>query len=99
MQDPKNSRPAILVSAQRVYHFEGMSRPESLDLLDKVVSSGTADSEVYKHKWQPNDFAVWANRRLIHSASPGKSYTQTTDHMRLFHLVFLDSDQPILAAA
>lgn len=76
-----------------------MSRPDSLDLLEKVMSQGTADSEVYKHKWQPNDYAVWANRRLIHTASPGKSYTQTKDQMRLFHLVFLDSDQPILAAA
>ena len=105
VQDPDNSKPAILMSAQRMYHFEGMSRPDSLDLLEKVLSQGTADSEIYEHRWQPNDFAIWANRRLIHSASPAKGYTQllpqeaVSDRMRLYHLVFLDSNKPILAAA
>lgn len=99
LQDPDNSKPAILMSAQRMYHFEGMSRPDSLDLLEKVLAQGTADSEIYKHKWQPNDYAVWTNRRLIHTASPSKGYTHTKDHMRLYHLVFLDTDKPILPAA
>ncbi len=76
-----------------------MSRADSLDLLEKVLSQGTADSEIYKHQWQPNDFAVWANRRLIHTASPAKGFSMSKDKMRMYHLVFLDSDKPILAAA
>lgn len=98
MQDPDNAKPAILVSAQRVYHFEGMSRDDSVDLLDKVLTHGTGEDDIYKHKWQPDDFAIWANRRLIHTASPAKGFSHTKDKMRLYHLVFLDSDKPILAA-
>ena len=98
MQDPDNAKPAILVSAQRVYHFEGMSRDDSVELLDKVLTHGTSENDIYKHKWQPNDFAIWANRRLIHTASPAKGFSHTKDKMRLYHLVFLDSNKPILAA-
>ena len=99
VQDPDNSTPAILISAQRMYHFEGMSRADSLDLLERVLTQGTADSMIYRHKWQPHDFAVWANRRLIHTASPAKGFSMTKDKMRMYHLVFLDSNKPILAAA
>lgn len=76
-----------------------MSRANSLDLLEKVLTQGTADSEIYRHKWQPNDFAIWANRRMIHTASPAKSFSLSKDKMRMYHLVFLDSNTPILAAA
>ena len=98
MQDPDNAKPAVLVSAQRVYHFEGMSRGDSIDLLEKVLAHGTGEDDIYKHTWQPNDFAIWANRRLIHTASPAKGFSHTKDKMRLYHLVFLDSNKPILAA-
>ena len=86
------------MSAQRMFHFEGMSRPDSLDLLEKVLTHGTQDSKIYNHRWQPNDFAIWANRRLIHTASPAKGFSHTKDKMRLYHLVFLDSNKPLLAA-
>ena len=98
MQDPDNAKPAILVSAQRVYHFEGMNRADRVALLDRVLTHGTGDSDIYMHKWQPNDFAIWANRRLIHTASPAKGFSHTKDKMRLYHLVFLDSKKPILPA-
>lgn len=99
VQDPDNAKPSILISAQRMQHFEGMSRPDSLDLLERVLTQGTSDDSIYKHKWQPNDFAIWANRRLIHSASPAKGFSHSKDKMRMYHLVFLDSTTPILAAA
>ncbi|KAL3157455.1 hypothetical protein ABBQ32_011921 [Trebouxia sp. C0010 RCD-2024] len=98
IKDPDNAKPAILVSAQRVYHFEGMNRADSVALLDKVLTHGTGDKDIYKHRWQPNDFAIWANRRLIHTASPAKGFSHTKDKMRLYHLVFLDSKKPILPA-
>jgi len=99
LQDPDNSKPAILISAQRIHHFEGMSRPDSLDLLEEVLTHGTSDDIIYKHEWQPNDFAIWANRRLIHTASPAKGFSHSKDKMWMYHLVFLDTNKPILSAA
>jgi len=93
LQDPDNAKPAVLISAQRIHHFEGMSRPDSLDLLEEVLTHGTSDDIIYKHEWQPNDFAVWANRRLIHTASPAKGFSHSKDKMRMYHLVFLDTNQ------
>ncbi len=55
--------------------------------------AATADSEVLALKWQPHDVALWANRRLLHSATPENTYDR-----RMFHLVFLDADTEIVAA-
>jgi taurine dioxygenase len=100
IKDPDTGKRSILMSAQRVHHFEGMSRPESQDLLEEVLTKATADANIYDHEWQPHDFIIWANRRIIHSASPAKHYTQgDAKGMRLFHLVFLDSNQPVHAAS
>ena len=38
------------------------------------LQAACAESEVYSLRWQPNDFAVWANRRLIHTTTPAKHY-------------------------
>eukprot|EP00958_Prasinococcus_capsulatus_P008768 scaffold868_cov305-Prasinococcus_capsulatus_cf.AAC.3 len=51
-------------------------------------------ANVFRLSWQPNDLAIWRNRRLLHTSTPWAQYTQ---ERRLFHLMFLDSDRPILA--
>ena len=77
--------------------FEGMTRQDSLDLLEKVLSHGTSDSQVYRHKWQPDDFVIWANRRLIHTAAPGTA-GMDKEAQYLYHLVFVNSNEPVHAA-
>jgi len=59
--------------------------------------AATADSEVLALKWQPHDFALWANRRIFHSGTAEAAYN---DDSRMFHLVFLDADPdaPVVAA-
>lgn len=51
--------------------------------------------QMYALDWQPNDFAIWANRRILHSASPTDEYDGSA---RLFHLVFLDCKTSLNAA-
>ena len=51
---------------------------------------------MFRLKWQPHDFGVWANRRLIHRSTPEAVYSEKGT--RLFHLVFLNSEDPIKAA-
>lgn len=79
-------------------HFEGTSRKDSLDLLERILVMGTDDSKIYRHQWQPDDFVVWSNRKLIHSASAGEPWLTVADTSRLYHLVFLDTKEPVRAA-
>lgn len=96
IQDPSTGRRSLLFSVQRVHHFEpGMSRAASLDLLQRLVQRITAEPEVFTLEWQPHDFAVWANRRILHSATPTDRYK---GQPRMFHLVFLECTTPLLAA-
>ena len=69
LQDPATKKPSILVSVQRVVHVEGMSWADSADLLDRVLREGADNSKVYRHQWQPDDFLIWANRKLRHLIS------------------------------
>ena len=98
LQDPETGKPAILVSAQRMVRFEGMSHADSTDLLERVLAVGTDNSKVYRHEWQPNDFLLWANRKVIHTASIAEPWLAAEDKSRMFHLVFLDTKRPIHAA-
>ncbi|KAL3143075.1 hypothetical protein ABBQ38_003349 [Trebouxia sp. C0009 RCD-2024] len=98
IQDPATGKRSILVSVQRMMHFEGMSHKDSQDLLETILAMGTDDSKIYRHEWQPNDFVIWANRKLIHSASVGESWMAAADKSRLYHLVFLDTKEPVRAA-
>lgn len=96
IRDPETGKRSFLFSVQRMHHFEpGMSREDSLDLLERLTRDMTQDSEMYALDWQPNDFAIWANRRILHSASPTDEYDGSA---RLFHLVFLDCKTPLYAA-
>ena len=79
-------------------HFEGMSRADSADLLERVLTVGTDNSKVYRLEWQPNDFLLWANRKLIHTASIAEPWLTADDKSRMYHLVFLDTKKPIHAA-
>lgn len=49
-----------------------------------------------RHQWKPNDFIIWANRRVMHSATPTNVYGEQG---RLFHLIFLNTTQPVQAAS
>ena len=48
-----------------------------------------------RHKWRPKDFVIWANRRVMLSDCPRNDYA---GQGRLFHLIFLNTKQPIQAA-
>lgn len=50
LQDPATGKRSILVSVQRITHFEGTSRQDSLDLLEGILAMGTRDSKVYRHE-------------------------------------------------
>lgn len=68
------------------------SREELAQLIVPYLSD---PSNVFRLQWAPGDLAIWRNRRLLHTSTPWADYK---DESRLFHLMFLDSDAPVLAA-
>lgn len=76
---PKTGRHALYLSGNFIHNFEGMTRDESLPLLQKLISHATVPANVYRHRWQQADFVVWDNRATMHYAvfdyEPGQKRT------------------------
>lgn len=73
---------------------EAMPSAEARAELEELLLPYVEDpGNVLRLRWQPNDLAIWRNRRVLHTSTPWAPYAQ---ERRLFHLMFLDSDRPIL---
>jgi len=58
---------ALYVS-ERTSHFEGMSRSESLPLIEYLCGYATRPENVYRHQWRVGDLVCWDNRTTMHLA-------------------------------
>lgn len=95
IRDRRTNKKSLVLSPFTVYTFTGMS-PQDSRLFAKDLSERVCSPDrIYRHKWEPNDFFVWANRRVIHSSTPTQEFA---GQPRLYHLVFLNSDDPVQAA-
>jgi len=98
-RDQETDTRHLLISPNTFYTFEseGEEMPSAAaraELESLLVPYLEDPANVFRLSWQPNDLAIWRNRRLLHTSTPWAQYTQ---ERRLFHLMFLDSDRPILA--
>ncbi len=64
---PESGRRALYVS-ERVSHFEGWRREESLPLIDFLCREATRPENVYRHRWAVGDLLCWDNRATMHIA-------------------------------
>tara|TARA_Y100000588_G_scaffold233332_1_gene247028 strand:- start:259 stop:1119 length:861 start_codon:yes stop_codon:yes gene_type:complete len=58
---------ALYVS-ERTSHFEGMSRAESLPLIEYLCQYATRPQNTYRHHWRVGDLVCWDNRTAMHMA-------------------------------
>ncbi len=58
---------ALYVS-QRTTHFDGMTRAESLPLIQYLCAHATRPENVYRHQWRVGDLVCWDNRTTMHLA-------------------------------
>lgn len=49
--------------------------------------------QVLNVTWKKGDFAVWNNRKVLHTGSPSREDDKTAT--RLFHMTLLDCDTPL----
>lgn len=65
---PETGRKALYVSEAVTTRFAGMSADESAGLLDYLFEHSTRPELTYRHRWQPDDVAIWDNRCTLHLA-------------------------------
>lgn len=63
---PATGRPALYASLVHTQQFAGMTRPESLPLLEYLQQRTIAADNCVRLRWRPGMLAVWDNRCLQH---------------------------------
>jgi taurine dioxygenase len=86
---PETWREALFFSLIHTSHFVGMTRLESLPLLESLHERVTAPENVSRLRWQPGTLAIWDNRAVQHyplNDYPGKR--------REMYRIILKGDRP-----
>jgi taurine dioxygenase len=65
---PESGRKCLFLSPTYVDYFLGMTRTESDELHQYLVSHMLKPRYVYQHTWSVNEAIVWDNRRFMHAA-------------------------------
>lgn len=63
---PVTGRPALYVSLVHTERFTGMTRPESLPLLEYLQQTASRAENCVRLSWRPGTLAIWDNRVLQH---------------------------------
>ena len=64
---PETGRKALYLN-EEVRHFVGMTRHESLPLIEYLTRTAVRPQNVYRHHWRKDDLLMWDNRCLLHIA-------------------------------
>ena len=64
---PDTRRPALYVSRIHTEHFVGMTRAESLPVIEYLQTFATAPERCVRLTWEPGTLAIWDNRSLQHN--------------------------------
>jgi len=87
--DPISGRSALFLSLVHSDRFSGMTRAESLPLLEFLQARITAPENCVRLQWQPGTLAIWDNRSLQHL--PLNDYPGMRREM---HRIILAGEQP-----
>lgn len=95
-RDPYTGQKSLLYHTRFFHCFKGYTRAQSRAIIEEVLLPAIAPEHTYRHEWRNGDFIAWSNRKIVHTSTDPEKYA---DEARLFHLVFLDSKQPLLPAS
>ncbi len=71
---------------------EGMTEPESQNLLAFLYGHMLQEQFVYRHVWRPDMLILWDNRCCLHNATGGYD-----GHRRVMHRTTVAGEVPISA--
>ncbi len=86
---PETGREALFFSLIHTSHLTGMTRPESLPLLNALHRRVIAPENVTRLRWEPGTLAIWDNRSVQHY--PLNDYG---GQRREMHRIILKGDRP-----
>lgn len=87
--DPETGREGLFFSLIHTSHFAGMTRLESLPLLNQLHRLVVAPENITRLVWQPGTLAMWDNRAVQHY--PLNDYH---GRRREMHRIILKGDRP-----
>lgn len=91
---PVTGHKALFVSRIHTERFDGMTREESLPLIEFLQEFATRPERVFRLRWRPGTLAIWDNRSVQHyplNDYPGRR--------REMHRVILKGERPLGPAA
>ncbi len=86
---PVTGRPALYLSRIHSEHFIGLTREESVPLIDYLQSFAVRPERCSRLRWAPGTLAIWDNRCLQHY--PLNDYH---GHRREMHRIILAGERP-----
>jgi len=89
LSDGPSGRNSLYFSLVHTSHFRGMTRQESLPLLEQLHRLATAAENTTRLRWRPGTLAVWDNRAVQHY--PLNDYP---GQRREMHRIVLKGDRP-----
>jgi taurine dioxygenase len=64
---PATAKKALYVNRLMTLEIEGMSQPESEELLNTLFNHQERREFIYEHIWRPHDLILWDNRCTLHA--------------------------------
>ena len=85
----ETDRKAVFVNGIHTLGFEGMTRAESLPLLEYLYAQVTRPEYSYRLRWQANTLAMWDNRCTQHYA-----LNDYFGYRRVMHRIIVEGEVP-----
>jgi taurine dioxygenase len=67
---PNTGRKTLFIDRLMTQRIEGVSLPESDEILEQLYEIGERPEFVYEHVWKLGDLVCWDNRCTIHARTP-----------------------------
>jgi taurine dioxygenase len=87
---PATGKKALYVNRLMTIEAEGMSRPESDELLSELFDHQEQPEFIYEHVWRPHDLLLWDNRCTLHARTDFSA-----DERRLLRRLTILGERPV----
>ena len=87
---PATGKKALYVNRLMTIDIEGMSRPESDELLNTLFDHQEQPEFIYEHVWRPHDLLLWDNRCALHARTDFSA-----DERRLLRRLTILGERPV----
>lgn len=77
---PITGEPALYLGRRRNSYVEGLTAPQSDQLLDELWAFVDSPAFIYVHRWRVGDLVLWDNRSTMHRRDPFDNASRRVMH-------------------